>query len=184
MNYFEVNCYLKKYDQILCTMLNEMLLPYESCSITLYFIQGMIPHHEGAIKMCENLLTYSNHSKLQEMAQEMIQKQTSQIEIMRKIATTTSYIESNLNEFNKYRSCFLEVTHQMGNRMKMACRSNDIHLNFINEMIPHHEGAIKMCKNLIKYSIDERLEKLAREIIEEESQGIIELGKMRNEICY
>lgn len=183
MNYFEVNCYLRKYDQIVCMMLNEMLLPYEGCSITLYFIQGMIPHHEGAIKMCENLLMYSNYSNLQKMAHEMIQKQTSEIEIMREIAVTTSFLENNLTQFNQYQNCFLEVTHQMGNRMKIACRSNDIDLNFTNEMIPHHEGAIKMCENLLQYSIDERLEKLVKKIIEEESQGIIELEKIRNEIC-
>lgn len=48
-------------------------------------------------------------------------------------------------------------------------------------MIPHHEGAICMCENLLKYCIDPRLEKVAKDIIKEQSQGIKELKDM---ICH
>jgi len=62
--------------------------------------------------------------------------------------------------------------------MRNSFRSNDIDLNFINEMIPHHEGAIKMCENLLKYRIDPRLAEIANSIIIEQSEGVRQLKRI------
>lgn len=67
-------------------------------------------------------------------------------------------------------------------RMRNSLRSNNINLNFVSEMIPHHEGAIKMCENLLKYKIDPRLEVVARDIISEQSEGVEELENIRRNL--
>ena len=64
-------------------------------------------------------------------------------------------------------------------RMKYCLRSNDINLNFISEMIPHHEGAIAMCQNLLQYNIDPRLRMVAENIIKEQSQGVKDLYEVK-----
>lgn len=55
----EVYEYLCKFKQILTNMKNRMFANCPSDSITDYFIKCMIPHHEAAIYMCQNLLKYT-----------------------------------------------------------------------------------------------------------------------------
>ena len=45
-------------------------------------------------------------------------------------------------------------------------------------MIPHHEGAIEMCHNLLKYCIDSRLRNVAEAIIKEQSEGVRQLEEI------
>ena len=67
-------------------------------------------------------------------------------------------------------------------RMRNAPIGNNINLNFIDEMIPHHEGAIRMCENVLKYNIDPRLVEIANLIIEEQSKGVKNLQEIRERI--
>ena len=55
----------------------------------------------------------------------------------------------------------------------------DINLDFVSEMIPHHQGAIQMCNNLLKYKIDPRLSVIAKNIIQEQSEGVKELQDIK-----
>ena len=43
------------------------------------FIEGMIPHHQAAIKMAEVLLKYSNDAELRSMSQAVVREQTREI---------------------------------------------------------------------------------------------------------
>ena len=67
--------------------------------------------------------------------------------------------------------------------MKNSPRCVNINLDFVGEMIPHHEGAIQMCNNLLQYRIDPRLADVARTIIEEQSRGVKELEQIRRMLC-
>ena len=67
--------------------------------------------------------------------------------------------------------------------MKNAPRCENINLDFVNEMIPHHKGAVEMCNNLLQFRIDPRLIKVAQNIIKEQSEGIKELEKVRDFLC-
>ena len=49
-------------------------------------------------------------------------------------------------------------------------------------MIPHHEGAIAMCENLLKYRIDPRLKGVADSIIEEQRQGVEEMKQIQKRL--
>ena len=53
--------YLNQFEQILNRMKNRMLNSNWSGNITKDFIVCMIPHHEAAIQMCENLLRYTRN---------------------------------------------------------------------------------------------------------------------------
>ena len=175
--------YLTKFDQILNNMANEMLSQKMTSSITLDFISCMIPHHQAAIYMCENLLNYTNYAPLQNIAKNIIQMQTKGIEQMREIAKTTRCLHNNYYDVLDYWKVFQSITENMICNMRNASRCNNININFTNEMIPHHEGAVRMCNNLLKYPIDRRLANVARTIIMEQSEGIKELEHIRSILC-
>jgi DUF305 family protein family protein len=50
--------------------------------------------------------------------------------------------------------------------------SDDVDRDFMQMMIPHHQGAIDMALVLLKYGHDERLRRLAQSIIVEQGQEI------------
>ena len=86
-------------------------------------------------------------------------------------------LRENITEAERER-----ITKNMIEKMKNAYRCININLNFTNEMIPHHEGAIAMCENLLKYRIDPRLECIADSIINEQSKGVEELKRIQKRI--
>ncbi len=179
----EYKKYLFRFNQILCEMANQMLSRKITDSITINFIECMIPHHQAAIYMCENLLEYTNYEPLQEIAKNIIKTQTEGIEQMREIARTTSGFTNCEKHINCYMSKYFVITRYMIGRMKNSPRCSNINLDFTNEMIPHHEGAIAMCENLLQYCIDPRLKKVAEAIIKEQSQGVCELKQIRKNLC-
>ena len=175
--------YLERFDQILCTMACKMLSKCPTRSITLDFIECMIPHHQAAIYMCENLLKFTSYRPLQEIANGIIRMQTRGISQMREIASNTRCLNNTYQDVNMYFSKYREITENMVYRMRSAPRCNNIDLNFTYEMIPHHEGAIEMCNNLLKYPIDRRLEAVARNIIAEQSRGVRQLKEIQDNLC-
>ena len=50
--------------------------------------------------------------------------------------------------------------------------TDSISNNFIVQMIPHHMAAIEMSENLIRFTKDETMQSIARNIISEQTQGI------------
>lgn len=182
-NFKNVNNYLTRFNEILCNMKNEMLFQNITNSITINFITCMIPHHQAAIYMCENLLKYTNYSPLINIARDIIQTQTKGIEQMKCILeTTVGYINSNQN-INCYMNEYFQITKNMISKMKNSPRTNSINYNFTVEMIPHHKGSIEMCNNLLKYQIDPRLKDVALNIIQEQSKGVRELKNIKRNLC-
>lgn len=182
LNKNRVKNYLIRFDEILNTMECKMLLKPNCDNITIYFINCMIPHHQAAIYMCENLLNYTEYEPLIKIANNIITTQEAGIKEMREIRCTTQGYESCQEDMKKYMAKYLKTVKSMINNMRNAPKGIDINLNFICEMIPHHEGAIRMCKNLLEYNIDSRLKEVAESIIKEQSEGIKELEKIREKL--
>lgn len=179
---YQAISYLNRFDRILETMSYEMLKPTNATNITLYFINCMIPHHEAGIEMCQNLLRYTTYKPLQDIANNIIKTQTNEIEQMRYIAEITPPFASNKDDMRKYSSVYLYIANNMIERMKNSPRTMNINLNFVGEMIPHHEGAIFMCRNVLQYTIDPRLRQLVNSIINRQSDDISQLEKIRDNL--
>lgn len=174
--------YLYRFDQILNEMTEKMLSQKVTNSITIDFIECMIPHHQAAIDMCENLLSYTRYPALQKMANDIIQTQTIGIKKMKEIASTTYGFPNTPQDVKNYTEKYLEITKNMIENMKSAPRCININLDFINEMIPHHEGAVAMCENLLPYRMDPRLKLVADTIIEEQSKGVNQLKEIQKKL--
>ncbi len=181
-NFYDANEYLMRFDQILNTMERRMLSGSSTSNITKDFIKAMIPHHEAAILMCQNLLKYPVSPTLTEIAQNIIKTQTREIETMRIINRTSSSDQNDSQTALTYYNTYLSITRRMIMRMMESARSIDITLDFVTEMIPHHEGAILMCKNVLMYPINPKLRQLAKEIIEQQSRGVKQLLEIRNQL--
>ena len=183
MQIVRANRYLYRYDEIVKQMAEKMLSQNVTNSVTINFMECMIPHHQAAIEMSENLLLYTRYQPLQEIAQNIIKMQTEGIQEMEEICKTTYGFPNTPQVVDNYRQKYLEITKNMIEKMKNAPRCVNINLNFVNEMIPHHEGAIAMCESLLDYRIDPRLKLMVDSMIREQSDGVKQLKEIQKRLC-
>ena len=74
--------YYARSREILGTMTLAMTTALETGSVSHNFIVQMIPHHQAAVEMAQNLLQYTTCVPLQELADRIIIEQTRGIETM------------------------------------------------------------------------------------------------------
>lgn len=193
--------YLNRFDQILQDMIQEMTTPRPAGSISGLFIRQMIPHHEAAIRMSENLLRFTlpqtqmpspceqgckNISEdnigmpLDKIAENIIEEQTKSIENMKHSFYCCSQYENSRREMQIYQNTFHSITNTMFHQMRNAPRTNEIPYNFIREMIPHHEGAIRMSENTLRFSICPELVPILNAIITSQKKGILQMQQLLN----
>ncbi len=62
--------------------------------------------------------------------------------------------------------------------MKNARMTNSISYNFIVQMIPHHQAAIDMSRNILQYTTCVALQDIAMGIVEEQTKSIENMQKL------
>lgn len=166
-----LTCFEDILDRMICGMTHAEL----TNSVSHNFIMQMIPHHEAAIRMCKNLLRYTTFQPLEEIANNIITEQTAGIASMRSILPCCSCYGNTYEECCGYQSAFRTISEEMFTQMQTAESVNDINTDFIREMIPHHEGAIRMCENALEQSICPSLVPILENIIVTQRRGVAEM---------
>lgn len=164
--------YLKQFDTILNEMIELMSGAELNNSISHNFIVQMIPHHRAAIEMSRNLLQYTTCIPLQNIALNIIKGQTESINNMNAILNHCSMLTNTEKDITLSLQSYERITQTMFHRMRKACTTNDIDSNFMNEMIPHHMGAIKLSKNTLRFPICRDLVSILESIIESQQNGV------------
>lgn len=140
----------------------EAVVPCDSISVN--FIEQMIPHHEAAIQMSENILKFTTNTEIEEIAKTIISMQTSDIEAMREMKAGCD-IKNDTRDLFLYEKGYQIAYNRMIQGMSASQTKNNVDIDFLTEMIPHHEGAIAMAENLLKFDICEPLRTLAEGIV-------------------
>lgn len=153
----------------------------------LRFIDGMIPHHQGAIAMAKAAQQKSQRAEIKTLAQNIITAQNrEENELMRKWrkawypnATQTPMA------YNSQMGKMMPMTDQQKRDMMMqvdlGAADNQFDLRFMNAMIPHHEGAIAMAKDALNKSKRPEIQQLANEIIASQQKEIDQMKQWRKE---
>ena len=113
--------YLRRYREILDTMIDEMTNAQLGCSISQNFIMQMIPHHRAAIEMSRNLLEHSRFRPVRCIAENIITSQTKSIENMQSALECCSQVKNCSQELCGYQRRFRDITGIMFEQMKGAC---------------------------------------------------------------
>lgn len=74
-----------------------------------------------------------------------------------------------------YLNCFDEVLENMMTSMTGARLTDSISYNFIVQMLPHHQAAIEMSRNILFYTDIKSLQAIASRIITEQTVGITKM---------
>lgn len=184
----DINCrlsnvtqaYLKAYYIILNTMISRMTSVQLTNSISDDFIRQMIPHHLAAIEMSENILRYTTNLEVQSIATNIISEQTKSISQMQAIQSTCRMLTNEEFELSSYMRGFEMIAQTMFMEMRSAPVTNGVNANFVQEMIPHHEGAVRMSNNVLQFNICPELKPILYAIITTQCEGISQMKHLLN----
>lgn len=143
-----------------------------------WFLDNMIPHHQQAVMMSRMLVMHSQRSEMKTLGNDIIQAQLQEIGQMQDwrtqwfntqpLATHPGMMRDMTEMMKMEQSGMMKMMPgQMSGMMKM-----DVDLWFLDNMIPHHQGAIDMANMALKNSAHQEIITLAQSIITSQQKEI------------
>jgi uncharacterized protein (DUF305 family) len=152
----------------------------------LRFIDSMIPHHQGALVMAQEVLQKSKRPELIKLAKSIIDEQKKEILQMQK-SRKKWYPKASVVPIMWHAGMNHEMTmtpaHKQSMIMSMSLGKADAEFDrrFLDAMIPHHQGAVTMGKDLLQKTKRPQMRKLAQSIIDSQQAEIDLMTKWRQE---
>ena len=137
------------------------------------FITDMTAHHQGAIEMAEVAQKRAEHPQVRQLADNIISAQKGEISVMETVGR-------DMHAMGMHEGGHMGMSQsQMGMEMdvSMLQRAKPFDRAFIDMMVPHHQGAIAMAKQLLKKGEQPALRNLAKDIVSAQTD---EIAQMRN----
>jgi uncharacterized protein (DUF305 family) len=153
-------------------------------NLDLRFIDAMTPHHQGATEMAKEAQQKSKRPEIQKLAADIIQAQDKEIAQMDQWRKAW---------YPKASDTPMAYNAQMGHMMAMSSEQKqgmmmsqdlgaadaDFDLRFINAMIPHHEGAVTMAKEVLSKTKRPEIKQMAKEIVTSQKAEIEQMQQWR-----
>ncbi|WP_069999497.1 DUF305 domain-containing protein [Cellulosilyticum sp. I15G10I2] len=175
--------YLESYQSILNTMKAEMENAEKTGDPALNYLYQMRPHHEAAIAMSKNLIQYGTNEKVKEIAQKIIEEQTGEItKVNQLIEKIKADMQEDKAQETAYRIDFMVFYDAMITSMESTKLTGDVDKDFLQQMIPHHDGAINISRSILKYTPNEEVKQMAQNTIKKQSDEIREMDQLFNYI--
>lgn len=156
--------YLCCYYQILDEMVQGITTAKLTQSVSRNFAVQMLPHHRAAIRMCRNILEFSDDRGVRGMAQRLMEDRTQGVG---RLEGVLSACGQRANPQMDLRLCQRRtdlILREMFTRMGAAPEGNRLDAVFLRELIPHCQGAVRMARNALRYEVALELAPILREI--------------------
>ena len=138
----------------------------EYSSDDIAFAEQMIPHHEQAIEMSEIALLNTTNPDVLQLAQEIKDAQSPEIELMKSWTGVKASTHAGHAMDGMLSESELSVLRQ--------AKGKEFDVSFLQAMIKHHEGAIKMAQEVAN-SMNKDVANLSAAIIQAQE---LEIAKM------
>ena len=143
----------------------------------LRFLDSMIPHHQGALVMAQEVLAKSKRPELIKLAKGILADQKKEIAQMKlwrkqwypKASATPIMWHAAMNH-----EMAMTAEHKQSMMMSMSLGKADagFDVRFLDAMIPHHQGAVTMGQDALLKSKRPQMQKLAQNIIKSQQAEI------------
>jgi uncharacterized protein (DUF305 family) len=152
----------------------------------LRFIDGMIPHHQGAVAMAKEAQQKSQRPEIKNLADEIVKAQTKEIaELQNWRKQWYASAGNKPMAYDAKMGRMMDMSQDQINGMMMSqdlgAKDADFDLRFINAMIPHHEGAVTMAQNAATKSTRPEIKKLAQDIISSQQAEIKQMQQWKQD---
>ena len=139
------------------------------------FIADMTAHHEGAIEMARVAQKRAEHPEIRRLAGEIVAAQKGEISVMKSIGR-------DMHGMSEHGDGHMGMSDaEMGMAMDPAEleKAKPFDRAFIDAMVPHHQGAVAMAKQLLKKGEQPALRTMADDIIEAQTKEIEQMRGWR-----
>ncbi len=138
------------------------------------FVAEMVPHHESAVEMAKVARSRGQHPEVKKLADAIITAQNAEIKTMNGLA-------AQLDEGGVEKGDLGMAAHEMGmsGDTAMLEEAKPFDREFIDMMIPHHQGAIRMARVELEKGENAEAKKLARAIVDAQTTEIDEMNTWR-----
>ena len=147
------------------------------------FLTGMVHHHESAIEMAKIAMGRGKDAVVKGLADKIVatqQREISQMEAIYRrlfdrelVGNPTAHEDLGLSA----EQAGMTHTPETNDMLRSA---NPFDRAFVDEMVPHHKGAVAMSKAVLKSTRDSELRKLAAAIISAQQREIAEMNRFRS----
>ena len=146
------------------------------------FLTAMVSHHESAITMSAIAKEKGEDPFITKLAGDITSTQEREIDemdaIYKRLFKATLKSDPGAHDGLGLSAEQAGMTHSEGTS-KMLEAADPFDRAFVDEMVPHHEGAIKMANVLLKSTKDDQLRKLAEGIISTQETEVQEMNAFR-----
>ncbi|MBD3107005.1 DUF305 domain-containing protein [Bacillus sp. AGMB 02131] len=171
--------YMDNYKSIMQVMQEEMTNAPKTGDPSLDFLYEMIPHHEGAISMSENLLDYGTNLEMKNLAAAIVKEQLLAVKQMKALLDKLKDDpQVDKKKELEYLKGYEKAYKEMMDEMDEVKPTGNIDLDYLEAMIPHHEAGIAMASNILKYTNNKELQKIANQIIANQSKQVKQMEKL------
>ena len=152
------------------------------------FVQQMIPHHMMAVQMAQTAQRHGDHTQIKALGASIISDQQAEIAEMTPIAKTLGVKPDAMPMGGHMGNQMMSDGHTLGmsmNQMGMSMNTSSLAAArpfdraFIDMMIPHHQGAVRMAQAELKKGKNPKLRTLARRIISAQDREIFVMSQWR-----
>ncbi|WP_435979854.1 CopM family metallochaperone [Psychrobacter sp. DM4] len=153
------------YAKSMTAMHDEMMIGMGYNDPDTAFAKGMLGHHRGAIDMATIELKYGSDPYMRKLAQEVIEVQQGEVDILRKWLASHPDIPEPELVTSAMQRAYKSSAKSMHNDMSAGIADPVADMAFARAMLAHHIGAVKMARTQLKYGEEEEMRLLARNII-------------------
>ena len=162
----------------------NMALGPADADFDLRFIDGMTPHHEGAIVMAKEAQQKSKRSEMKALAANITKTQRQEIAEIKqwrqawypKASTTPMAYNAQMGHAMPMSQ---DQMQSMMMSMDLGAADGQFDLRFLNAMIPHHQGALVMAQEALSKSKRSEIKQLAQAIIKAQTAEIAEMKQWK-----
>ena len=176
----DAKTYLCCFYQSLDEMTQGMTAACLNQSISHNFIVQMIPHHRAAIQMSKNILRFTENQAVRRLAQRIVDGQTQGIEEMEAALPACCQLTNQQLDLRLYQRRMDLIYRDMYAQMGSAPENNRLAAVFMREMIPHHQGAVRMAQNTLKYDVCLELIPILERIAAQQRREIVQMRSLLN----
>ena len=143
------------------------------------FVIYMIPHHEAAIITSIGVIKYTQNLEVKNLANRIIHAQEKEVEFMQKLLEAGELRGNDNAQFlEKMKKIMIKMMKNMKPYGDQNNNSEEITKHYLENMIIHHEGAVSMAKDYLKYGKNQELIKMSQKIILSQDEEIKEMKKI------
>ena len=145
------------------------------------FLKSMIPHHESAVEMAEMARDRGEHPEVKRLAGAIVEDQNSEITQMEQIyqRLTGEEIVPDPAAHEELGLSQEDAGMHEGGAAMLGGAAKDFDKAFIDAMIPHHQGAIRQARIVLRDTDDAEMRELADGIVSAQSREIEQMNRWR-----